>query len=389
MHLPTELIEEILSHIPSDDEESLRSCALIAKSWLDPCRRYLFESVCIETDTYQSWLGNISPTNAELLHHVRELMYAIRDNKSWHPSYRIGNDLRDYLPSFHRLQRLTFCLVDIEPTIPDHANLFFAFQHTLLSLTLVRVSITWNGFVTLLGYFPNLNDLEIREVEFEVGTHPTPQLPRALRGRLFIRCGREWDPEPFIDRFTELKLEYEELVIMRGYHPRLVAAVEGSLKRLRITRLNGKLSHRAHRFAAYASDRTSQGTPLWISRVAQNFASWGSLCCGHGGRSRPSSPPSPPTTFKSLPPPRGFHASSGTSSRATVTGYRWTILYVGSSTDCGCLGTSTPWKWSCERSSWTWTGREITIGSCQSSRRKDELGSWRFRVGNFESGPDG
>jgi len=375
MHLPTELIEEILSHIPSDDEESLRSCSLVARSWLDPCRRYLFKCVCIETDTYQSWLSNISSTNAELLHHVRRLTYVIRDNKSWHPPCRIGNDLRDYLPSFHRLQRLTFGLVDIEPTIPDHTNIFFAFQHTLLSLSLVRVSITWNGFVTLLGYFLNLDNLEIREVEFEVGTHPAPHLPCAPRGRLFIRCAREWDPEPFIDRFIGLKLEYEELVIMGGYHPRLIAAVEGSLKRLRITRFNGTLSHHARHFAAYANDSTSQRTSLWISRVAQNFASWRSLCCGHGGRSRPSSPPSPPTTFKSLLSPRGFHVSSGTFSRATIIGYRWTILYVSSSIDCGCLGTSTPWKWSCERSSWTWMGKEITIGSCQDSRRKDGLGS--------------
>jgi len=375
MHLPTELIEEILSHIPSDDEESLRSCSLIAKSWLNPCRRYLFESVCIETDTYQSWLGSISSTNTELLHHVRGLTYAIRDNKSWHPPCPIGNDLRDYLPSFYRLQRLTFGFVDIEPTIPDHTNLFFAFQHTLLSLSLVRVSITWNGFVTLLGYFFNLNNLEIREVEFEVGTHPTPHLPRAPRGRLFIRCARERDPESFIDRFTGLRLEYEELVIIGGYHPHLVAAVEGSLKRLRITRFNGTLSHRAHHFAAHASDSTSQRTSLRISRVAHNSVSWRSLCCGHERRSRPSSPLSPPKTFKNLLSPRGFHASSGTSSRATIIGYRWTMLYVGSSTDCGYLGTSTPWKWSCEHSSWTWTGREITIGFCQGSRRKDELGS--------------
>jgi len=271
MHLPTELIQEILSHIPSDDEETLRSCSLVAKSWLDPCRRYLFESVFIETNTYQSWLDNISPTNTKLLRHVRRLEYVAGGNKPWFPP--CGDDLRYYLPSFYRLQHLKFCLVDIEPTIPDHTNLSFAFQHTLLSLSFIQISITWDGFVTLLGHFPNLNTLEISRVKLETGTRSTPHLPRALRGRLFIRCTGLWDPEPFIDRLTGLKLEYEELVIIGDHHQRLIAAVEGSLKRLLILRFYGTLSHHIYHFAAYASDSTSQRSPLLISRVAQNFAS--------------------------------------------------------------------------------------------------------------------
>lgn len=273
MHLPTELVDEILSHLPSNDKESLRSCSLVAKSWPDLCQKRLFETVCISPDTCQSWLSNISPTNTELLRHVRELTYVIRGRwGSWHPPCRIGDELGDYLPSFHQLRRLIFRFVDIEPIIPDHTNLFFAFQHILLSLSLVQVSITWNGFVTLLGYFPSLQNLEICEVSFDVDTRPAPHLSRALRGRLFVRCGQGWDPEPFIDRFAGLKLEYEELVIMGDYDQRLVAAVEGGLKRLRITRYNCTFSHHTHYLAAYASNLTFQRTSHWISRVAQNFA---------------------------------------------------------------------------------------------------------------------
>ena len=287
MHLPTELIDKILSHIPSDDKESLRSCSLVAKSWLDSCQRCLFETVHISPDTSQLWLDNISPMNTELLRHVRELKYAIRGKRgSWRPPCRIGDDLRDYLPSFYQLRRLAFCFVDIEPIIPDHTNLFFAFQHTLSSLSLVRVSITWNGFVTLLGYFPNLKSLEIHEVSFDVDTRPAPHLPRALRGRLFVRGVMERDPESFIDRFAGLKLEYEELVITGDYDQRLVAPVEGSLKRLRITRCNCTFPHHTHHPTAHASDLTSQRNSLWISRVAQNFTGWRSLCCSYERRRR-------------------------------------------------------------------------------------------------------
>ena len=326
MRLPTELIDEILDHLPSDDEESLRSCSLVAKSWLDPCQRRLFEAIIIDMDTYQPWFDNISPTNTELLRHVQQLMYVpMRKKDPRYPPYRIGDDFRVYLPSFCQLQYLIFGLVDIESIIPDHKNLFFAFQHTLFALSLLRVSTTWNGLVTLLGYFPNLKNLEICEVSLDVDARPAPHLPRALRGRLFVRCDKEMDQEPLIDRFAGLKLEYEELVIMGDYDQRLVAAVESTLKRLRIGRRTCTLPHHTHHLTAYTSDLTSQRTSLWISHAVQNFASWSSCYCSHERRSGFSSPPSPPKTSESSFSRRGFHTLSGTSSCPIAVGYCSTI----------------------------------------------------------------
>jgi len=237
MHLPVELIDEILSHLPPHGEESLYNYSLVARSWLDPCQRRIFESVTISPDTQQSWLDNISPTNTELLRHVRELVYVDRARRGLpHPPCRIGDDLQDYLPSFLQLQSLTFGLVDIQPVISDNVKLFFAFQYSLSSLFLFQVSATWNGFVTLLAYFPNIRSLDVNGVLFEVDDSPAPQIPHALRGRLFIRCARERDPKALIDRFAGLRLEYEKLVIIGDYDQRLVAAVEENLKYLRIAR---------------------------------------------------------------------------------------------------------------------------------------------------------
>ena len=263
MHLPAELIDKILSHLPSHDEESLRNCSLVAKSWLGPCQRRLFRFICITPDTRQLWLTNISPTNAELLRHVRELAYVINGGPGcWHPPCRIGDDLRDHLPSFSQLQRLNFGYVDIEPTIPDHTTLFLPFRHTLSSLSLLQVSVTLAGFVTLLGYFPSLTNLEICEVLFEADIRPSLYLPCPLRGRLLVRYSEKGDPEPFIDRFTGLKLEYEELVITGDHDQRLVAAVEDNLKYLQITQYYCALSYYIHCLATYTNNLTSQGTLL-------------------------------------------------------------------------------------------------------------------------------
>ena len=48
MRLPQELLDEILSYLPLDDEwdeQSLRNCSLVAKSWVDPMRRRPFKTV--------------------------------------------------------------------------------------------------------------------------------------------------------------------------------------------------------------------------------------------------------------------------------------------------------------------------------------------------------
>ena len=213
-----ELIEEILSYLHPHDMQSLRSCSLVAKSWLDPCRRHLFESVDISISGGRRWLNNISPKNTGLLRHVRELEYV-----TWHPPRPIGYGLRDYFPSFCQLQHLALQFMTTEPTTPDHMKLFFAFQHTLVSLSLRHILIPWGGIVTLLEYFPNLRDLEIRQVTFRMEFPPVLNPICALRGRLSVQY-HTLNPESLIDQFVGLKLEYEELVITGTNEQRLIAA---------------------------------------------------------------------------------------------------------------------------------------------------------------------
>ncbi|KAF9643054.1 hypothetical protein BDM02DRAFT_3264250 [Thelephora ganbajun] len=98
-----------------------------------------------------------------------------------------------------------------------------------------QVSITWSAFVALVGYFPNLRDLDIFRTSFQVDNLPVPPPPHALRGRLSITS---WDVIEFpIDRLVALKLEYEEFEMYGVCETRLVTAVERSLKRLTIDQI--------------------------------------------------------------------------------------------------------------------------------------------------------
>ena len=65
MNLPQELLEEILSHLPLEDEQgkqSLQKCSLVAKSWVNPSQRRLFETVEIQDKTLNLWLDDIPST---------------------------------------------------------------------------------------------------------------------------------------------------------------------------------------------------------------------------------------------------------------------------------------------------------------------------------------
>ena len=274
MDFPPELLDEIFGHLPPGykrPSRTLMSCSLVSKAWLEPSRRLLFAnaSVSVDVENCQSWLDDISPTNSRLLHHVRSFTYFAERRGPPDPRYSVYT-LREYLPSLYRLHTLTFRKMDIEPEISENLNLFSAFQHTLVSLSLSQVSVAWSAFVALIGHFPNIKDLEILWVSFETDGRSIPPPARALRGRLSTDLIERTSADIFIDRFPSLRLEYEELVIFWKFEPRLLAAVEKSLKYLKFVRQirTSPASQISHGLNHHVFQRTS------ISRVARNFASW-------------------------------------------------------------------------------------------------------------------
>ena len=152
MDLPQELIDEIIDNIPPNDRKSLRSCSLVAKSWVYPSRRRIFRSVDISgAACLGSWLDKIPPTNIEILQHVHSLTYRIANTPgSPHPSIDF---LRDYSPSFRQLEHLTFLsgfLGVPSASLTEIGTLPYpAFQRTVSHLCLPRKMIlflaVWMG----------------------------------------------------------------------------------------------------------------------------------------------------------------------------------------------------------------------------------------------------
>ena len=217
MSLPYELLGEIFGYLPSShkwDQQSLRNCSLVAKSWTNPSRRHLFKTIKIRETTLQSWLDTISPANDQFLQHVHSLSYftstIARQDGQW-PAHRI-DVLQDYLPSFHRLQHLSLSFLNIPSNISRQVEMFSAFRHTLSRLSLRRCSVTISALVTLINCFSNLDRLDLSRLLHEVDGEPPSSLSRPLIRELYISEFHE-DGLGILNQLSELGLVFDELIV--------------------------------------------------------------------------------------------------------------------------------------------------------------------------------
>ena len=262
MSLSHELFEAILGFLSLDDkqgQQSLRNCSLVAKSWVNPSRRYLFKTVEIQETTCKSWLDTISPVNDELLQHVRSLSY-IADNTAWRHNLRsdhCANVLRDYLPSFHKLQHLSLSSMHIRSGVSRHIEVFSAFRHTLSQLTLKYCNVTISALVALINYFSSLDRLNLCCLFHQVDGEPLCPRSHSLIRKLHI-SDFHGDGHDILDQLSELGPAFDELVIdgsskiLLPTLNHIVASLGVNVKRLRllqtflvctyITRVRGPLN---------------------------------------------------------------------------------------------------------------------------------------------------
>jgi len=248
MSLPQELIEEILSYLTSrdkQDQQSLRNCSLVAKSWINPSRRRLFKTVVIRKRDYQSWLDKISPSNTELLRHVRSFYFSGSGPWELAPFTRFTEDLYVYFPSLRRLRTIRLSGAHISSDIPERIEMFSPCQQALSSLIFTDVSFPWRSFIVLIDYFPNLRNLELSSLFFKDDNMNPPPLSRPLRGKLCFCLSEEEYDIALSNWFTGLEVEYEELVIdvdhlSDTYSRRIVVACEKTLKRLKFQLRRGE-----------------------------------------------------------------------------------------------------------------------------------------------------
>jgi hypothetical protein len=228
MALLPELVDETLVHLRHDNQ-ALRNCSLVAKSWTHPSQKLLYADVRVTPSTYQTWEEIASPASTELLQHVHSLTcYHFNSLHEFH---------EDYLKSFHHLQCLT--LYGIGSIEPNALDLFLAFQNTLSSLSLILVSFNLDTFIGLLGYFPRLRVLCFDHSKFQTEHRTVAPPSTPPRGTLRLTLSSDRDASILLRGLCELDLEYDQLEIhevRRNASPvhSLISACEKTLTHLEL-----------------------------------------------------------------------------------------------------------------------------------------------------------
>lgn len=232
--IPPEVLDEIISCLPPYDMQSFRNSSLVAKSWIYPSRRRLFEVIDkLQDATLRLWLNDASPKNVELLQHVRSL--SIKVNSSHHrPGTLLDFPHRDP-PLFPRLRRLV--VQSASPKSIAQLGVSLASQHTLEYLCLCCCQVTISTLATIINHFPNLIHLELLSLFNDVDDKPTPPLSRPLR-KLTVDEPDSFDEFGILDQLLELRPQCDEVTISvsplsaPSLTQRIIDGVDATVKRL-------------------------------------------------------------------------------------------------------------------------------------------------------------
>ena len=100
--IPHNIISEILDHLTSDsDLRSLRACALVSGSWVQPCQRRLFRTTIFTPANACTWLKTFPVQEDSPAHHVRDLRLKIGQ------SARILEEFFECIPWFTSVDRIS------------------------------------------------------------------------------------------------------------------------------------------------------------------------------------------------------------------------------------------------------------------------------------------
>ena len=221
---PQEIIDDIIDHF-QDDPRNLRTCSLVARSWVPRSRRSLFRDVSFPgKNRFERWCKAIPPGPDKIASYTRVLRLSDPWSKLMDPDF-----LQSHLPhftSFRSLQGLVFFLVDLSSF--DHISITSCFRNfeTVQSLVFRNVASPITNILLLTYLFPNLQRLDIEDLKppkdmivMDVPTEAEPFMVRTLETAPTLRGSFRMAKIPvgasqLLSWFLKFPLDFEEIRIV-------------------------------------------------------------------------------------------------------------------------------------------------------------------------------
>ena len=176
--IPQEIIDEILGHlaVPTNpDFGSLRSCALVSKSWVQSCQRHLFHTVLFSARDMNRWLEVFPVKEESPANHVKDL-------RVWIGGYDcVPERFFEYTSWFANVKKvaLTGNGRDSVLRVPS----LWRLPQSVRSLIMNTDVVTLVQIRDIMAHLPNLDDLSLSGSLTAVDRDVLSGIGTTLKGR--------------------------------------------------------------------------------------------------------------------------------------------------------------------------------------------------------------
>ena len=236
--LPYEIVEMITAHLVHDIP-ALKACSLTCRTLYAVTVPYIHHTLTLGRGIG----GKLNPLSElhelGLMGFAKEIRVKQLPDGSWFTPEALSSFNLRHFSAFANVHTLRLQRLEIHRFIPCTGRHFEHLSPSLRSIMLFKPRCTPQQLLYFLSYFPNLDDIEIRQVLHTHGpTYPAPNLPPfsapKLRGQLTL-CDFSW-----IEIWTRLvtlcgglRFRYMDLCNVAGCTSVLLDACVETLETLR------------------------------------------------------------------------------------------------------------------------------------------------------------
>ena len=175
--IPQELVDEIKDHLSTDPDSSLslRSCALVSKSWVPSCRRHLLHTIHFTPRRILSWLEAFPIPEDGPAHFVRHLRFSVETYDC------VPEEFFDSTPWFTNVEKVSVLGRGSPPwlSIPS----FWRLPESATSLIVDADTVNLTQVRVIMAQLPNLENLSLSGNAFPIDWRRLPEITTPLRGR--------------------------------------------------------------------------------------------------------------------------------------------------------------------------------------------------------------
>ena len=211
MQLPQELIEDVINFL-SDDHPTLKTCSLVATTWLSRSRYHLFNRVTLNSKRAERWCSTIRPGPDGASYLVRTLTLRQAREHRWLET-KFLDRISPHFSSFQYVENLSIAWLDLGDFQPGSLALHFVqYGSSLRSLRLSYLSADYSALMAFLQLFPNLKDLMIHTPDLCDDDPPLrmSRTPPPFHGALTL-LSFESTSSPFVSHLAGLDLRFSSI----------------------------------------------------------------------------------------------------------------------------------------------------------------------------------